>query len=172
MSGCPTPSRSRFRDPNLAGLIRRILEEVGLPPRYLELELTEGVAMGDPLGAIAVINELRQLGIGIAIDDFGTGYSSLNYLKRFRAYKLKIDQSFIAGVTHAPEDRAIVSSIINLAGGLGLQTIAVGVETAEQLAFLTAQGCGEAQGFHFSLPLPADEFEILARNWQLATEPS
>jgi diguanylate cyclase (GGDEF)-like protein len=160
-------SSTQFRDPNLAGLIRRILEEVGLPPRYLELELTEGVAMGDPLGAIAVINELRQLGIGIAIDDFGTGYSSLNYLKRFRAYKLKIDQSFIAGVTHAPEDRAIVSSIINLASGLGLQTIAEGVETAEQLAFLTAQGCGEAQGFYFSVPLPADEFEILARNWQL-----
>jgi diguanylate cyclase (GGDEF)-like protein/PAS domain S-box-containing protein len=160
-------SSTQFRDPNLAGLIRQILEEVGLPPRYLELELTEGVAMGDPLGAIAVINELRHLGIGIAIDDFGTGYSSLNYLKRFRAYKLKIDQSFIAGVTHAPEDRAIVSSIINLASGLGLQTLAEGVETAEQLAFLTAQGCGEAQGFYFSVPLPADEFEILARNWQL-----
>jgi diguanylate cyclase (GGDEF)-like protein/PAS domain S-box-containing protein len=157
-------SSTQFRHPNLPGLIGKILEEVGLPPRYLELELTEGVAMGDPQGAIAVINDLHQLGIRIAIDDFGTGYSSLNYLKRFRAYKLKIDQSFTAGVTRGPEDRAIVNSIISLADGLGLHTIAEGVETAEQLAFLRAQGCREAQGFYFSRPLPADEFSDLARD--------
>jgi EAL domain-containing protein (putative c-di-GMP-specific phosphodiesterase class I) len=157
-------SSVQFRHPNLPGLIRKILFETNLKPSYLELELTERVAMDDPAGAITIMNELHELGVRISIDDFGTGYSSLNYLKRFRAYKLKIDQSFVRGLDSDPEDQAIVKAIINLAGSLGMETIAEGVETAAQAAFLQSHGCHKAQGFHFSHPLPADEFAALARN--------
>lgn len=152
-------SAVQFRHPNLPDLITQILDSVQLPPQYLELELTEGVSMGDPLGAIAVMNDLHQRGIRMSIDDFGTGYSSLSYLKRFQIYKLKIDQSFVRDITEDPEDRAIVVAIINLAGSLGMQTIAEGVETEGALAFLREQGCNEAQGYYFSKPLPADQFE-------------
>jgi diguanylate cyclase (GGDEF)-like protein/PAS domain S-box-containing protein len=157
-------SSVQFRHPNLPGLIRKILLETNLKPSYLELELTERVAMDDPGGAITIMNELHELGVRISIDDFGTGYSSLNYLKRFRAYKLKIDQSFVSGLDSDPEDQAIVKAIINLAGSLGMETIAEGVETAAQAAFLRSHGCQKAQGFHFSHPLPADEFAALARD--------
>ena len=154
----------QFRHPNLPGLIRKILRETNLEPNYLELELTERVAMDDPAGAITIMNELHELGVRISIDDFGTGYSSLNYLKRFRAYKLKIDQSFVRGLDGDPEDQAIVKAIIDLAGSLGMETIAEGVETAAQAAFLQSHGCQKAQGFHFSPPLPAEEFAALARD--------
>jgi len=157
-------SSVQFRHPNLPELIRQILEEARLPAHYLELELTERVAMGDPVGAIAVMDKLHQLGVRMSLDDFGTGYSSLNYLKRFRTYKLKIDQSFTSGVTEDPEDQGIVCAIVNLAQSLGLQTIAEGVETAGQLAFLRAKGCHEAQGYYFSKPVPAEQFEALARD--------
>ena len=156
-------SSVQFRHPNLSGLISKILRETGVNPRYLELELTERVAADDPLGAIAVMNELHQLGVLIAIDDFGTGYSSLNYLKRFRVHKLKIDQSFVRGLAEDPEDQAIVKAIINLASSLGVETIAEGVEEIEQIAFLRAHGCKEAQGFYFSQPVPADQFTTLLR---------
>ena len=95
----------------------------------------------------------------MSIDDFGTGYSSLSYLKQFKVYKLKIDQSFIHDITDDPDDRAIVSAIIDMAHNLGLQTIAEGVETAEQLAFLRLHGCNEVQGYYFSKPLSSVEFE-------------
>ena len=156
-------SSVQFRHPNLSGLISKILRETGVNPRYLELELTERVAADDPLGAIAVMNELHQLGVRIAIDDFGTGYSSLNYLKRFRVHKLKIDQSFVRGLAEDPEDQAIVKAIINLASSLGVETIAEGVEEIEQIAFLRTHGCKEAQGFYFSQPVPADQFTTLLR---------
>jgi len=154
-------SSVQFRDPNLPDLITWALAEANLPPQSLELELTERVAMGDPLAAITVMNNLHRLGIRISIDDFGTGYSSLNYLKRFRASRLKIDQSFVSGLTEDPEDQGIVGAIINLAGSLGLETVAEGVETPGQLAFLREHGCDEAQGYYFSEPLPADRFAAL-----------
>lgn len=154
-------SSVQFRHPNLPGLIGKILAETGLDPRYLELELTERVAADDPLGAIAVMNELHDLGVRISIDDFGTGYSSLSYLKRFRVHKLKIDQSFVRGVADDPEDQAIVKTIISLARSLGVETIAEGVETAAQIAFLKAHGCEEAQGFYFSQPVPVEQFTAL-----------
>ena len=157
-------SSLQFRQPNLPELIGQILEEARLPPRYLELELTERVAVTDLSGASAAVSHLHQLGVRISIDDFGTGYSSLSYLKRVPAYKLKIDQSFIRAVTEDPDDRGIVRGVINLAGNLGLRTIAEGVESAGQLAFLREQGCDEAQGYYFSEPLPADRFEALLRD--------
>jgi len=121
------------------------------------------VAMDNPQEAIATMNELHALGIRLSIDDFGTGYSSLSYLKRFPISKLKIDRSFVQGIAADDEDRVIVSAIIDLARLLGMQTIAEGVETAEQLAFLCQQGCDEVQGYYFSRPLPVSALEALVR---------
>jgi diguanylate cyclase (GGDEF)-like protein len=156
-------SAVQFRHPDLPALVSRILDEEGLPPEYLELELTEGVAMHDPQGAIAVMNNLHERGVRMSIDDFGTGYSSLSHLKKFKVYKLKIDQSFVRDISTDPEDKAIVGAIINMAKSLGLQTIAEGVETAGQLAFLHEQGCDETQGYYFSRPLPAEQFAAWAQ---------
>ncbi len=153
-------SAVQFRHPDLPSLVSRILDEEGLPPEYLELELTEGVAMHDPQGAIAVMNQLHERGVRMSIDDFGTGYSSLSHLKKFKVYKLKIDQSFVRDISTDPEDKAIVGAIIRMAQSLGLLTIAEGVETEGQRAFLRDQGCDEMQGYFFSKALPADQFEL------------
>nr|WP_296483007.1 EAL domain-containing protein [Rhodoferax sp.] len=157
-------SAVQFRHPNLIDMVTRILDEAALPPEYLELELTEATAMDDPVGAIAVMNQLDERGIRLSIDDFGTGYSSLSYLKKFKIYKLKIDQSFVRDISDDPDDKAIVTAIINLASSLGMHTIAEGVETASQLTFLRLQGCDEVQGYYFSRPLPKDQFEAFMRN--------
>jgi diguanylate cyclase (GGDEF)-like protein/PAS domain S-box-containing protein len=154
-------SSVQFRHPDLPELITRILNEEGLPPEYLELELTEGEAMHNPQAAIIVINELHKRGIRMSIDDFGTGYSSLSYLKKFKVYKLKIDQSFIRDINTDSEDKAIVSAIIHMAKSLGLQTIAEGVENLPQQDFLREQGCDEMQGYLFSKPLTVEQFEAL-----------
>ena len=152
-------SAVQFRQPDFPEMVSRILDEEGLPANYLELELTEGVAMQDPLGAISVLNDLCDRGVRIAIDDFGTGYSSLSHLKKFRVNKLKIDRSFVRDICSDPEDKAIVSAVINMAKSLGLKTIAEGVETGRQERFLRDQGCDEIQGFYRSKPLPPNEFE-------------
>ena len=151
-------SMVQFRQADLVQRIGAILDEAGLPGRCLELELTEGVAMTDPDGAIAIMDKLHQRGILLSIDDFGTGYSSLSYLKKFKVYKVKIDQTFVRDITTDPDDRAIVSAIISMAGSLGMHTIAEGVETTGQLAFLQAQGCEEVQGYLYSRPVPAAQF--------------
>lgn len=152
-------SAIQFRHIDLPCSITRILEEENLAPEYLELELTEGVALHDPQGAIAIMNDLHERGVRMSIDDFGTGYSSLGHLKKFKVYKLKIDRSFVRDISSDPEDKAIVGTIISMAKSLGMRTIAEGVETAEQLAFLREQGCDEIQGFYYSEALPADQFE-------------
>ena len=157
-------SAVQLRHRGLPDLVREILAEARLPPAYLELELTESVAMHDPEGAISVMDRLHEYGIRMSIDDFGTGYSSLNYLKKFKVYKIKIDQSFIRELDSRAEDQAIVAAIISMSSSLGLLTIAEGVETSGQLAFLHGQHCDEAQGYYYSRPLPATEFEaFLAR---------
>jgi diguanylate cyclase (GGDEF)-like protein len=163
-------SAVQFRHARLPELVSTILHETGLPAQYLELELTESVAMDDPLAAIAVMNDLHSRGICMSIDDFGTGYSSLSHLKKFQVYKLKIDQSFVRDIGTDPEDRAIVAAIISMAQSLGFQTIAEGVETADQLAYLRTQGCDEVQGFYYSKALPAAEFDAFARNWPPAQD--
>lgn len=154
-------SAIQFRTADLPSHVAQILYEEGLPPEYLELELTEGVAVQDPQGAIATMNQLHDRGIRMSIDDFGTGFSSLSHLKKFKVYKLKIDQSFVRDISTDAEDKAIVSAIINMARSLGLTTIAEGVETVEQLEFLRQQDCDEMQGYHFSKPLAADGFRAL-----------
>jgi len=123
--------------------------------------------MTQPLEAIAVMTDLRQRGVRMSIDDFGTGYSSLSYLKRFQVYKLKIDQSFVRDIEQDPDDKAIVGAIISMASSLGLKTIAEGVETEGQLAFLRARGCTEAQGYYFSRPVPAQAFANYIRETAL-----
>lgn len=152
-------SAIQFRHPKLVSLVLDILKELQLPSEYLELELTERIASENPLQAIEIMNTLHDHGIRMSIDDFGTGYSSLNYLKKFRVYKLKIDQSFVRDITDNPEDKTIVNTIINMAHSLNMITIAEGVETAEQLDLLAQSGCNEVQGYFFSKPLPAREFE-------------
>jgi EAL domain-containing protein (putative c-di-GMP-specific phosphodiesterase class I) len=156
-------SAAQFRHAHLPELVTRALADEGLAPEFLELELTEGVAMDDPLAAIAVMDELYACGVRMSIDDFGTGYSSLSYLKRFQVYKLKIDQSFVSDLSADPESKAIVRAVISLADSLGLRTIAEGVETAEQLAFLREFGCHEVQGYYYSRPLLPEDFAEFVR---------
>ena len=168
-------SAVQFRHRDLAALVARVLVGVAVAPEFLELELTESVAMHDPQGAISIMEDLHQLGVRMSIDDFGTGYSSLSYLKKFKVSKLKIDRSFVRDIHTDPEDRAIVSAVIGMAQQLGMSTIAEGVETAEQLAFLRAQGCCEVQGYFFAKPMPAAEFVAflsagMPRGWASVAE--
>ena len=151
-------SAVQFRNPNLLSKIESILITHNVSPKYLEIELTESVAMGNAKNSINFINNLNKMGIRVSIDDFGTGYSSLSYLKRFNVYKLKIDQSFVRDLTIDEDDKSIIASIINLAKSLGIRTIAEGVETAEQLEFLEENGCDDVQGYLFSKALPASDF--------------
>ena len=156
-------SAVQFRHANLPALVSQTLEEAELPPEYLELELTESVAMDKPQNAMAVMGDLHARGVRLSIDDFGTGYSSLNHLKRFSVYKLKIDQSFVRDIATDADDRGIVTAIVQMARSLGFKTIAEGVETQAQREFLEAQGCDEVQGYFFSRPLPADQVEAFVR---------
>lgn len=153
----------QFRHPGLRDTVREAIEHSGLPSSLVELELTESVAMEDTNFTVSTIANLKTLGVQLSIDDFGTGYSSLSYLKRFAVDKLKIDQSFVRGLRHDAQDEAIVTAVINLARSLKLKTIAEGVETEEQLAFLREGGCDEFQGYLFSRPVPADEFAGLLK---------
>lgn len=156
-------SALQFRQGALRDSVLSALSETGLAPEYLVLEITESVVMDDVDQAIAVLSELREMGIAIEIDDFGTGYSSLSYLKRLPIHRLKIDQSFVRDVPGDLDDAAIIGAILSMAKSLKLGIIAEGVETAEQAAFLHAQGCQAMQGYLFSRPAPADEFgKILA----------
>ncbi len=156
-------SAAQFRQASLPELVTHILDESEVPHEFLELELTEAVAMDNPMAAIEMMDKLHASGIRMSIDDFGTGYSSLSYLKRFKVYKLKIDQSFVRDISVDQDDKAIVTAIINMASSLGMQTIAEGVETAGQLSYLRSQGCDEVQGYYFSRPLAADQFEAFVR---------
>jgi diguanylate cyclase (GGDEF)-like protein len=157
-------SSVQFRSNALLGLVRGALEASGLEPQRLVLELTESVLMENPESAAQTLNQIVRMGPGVSIDDFGTGYSSLGYLKRFPIDELKIDRSFVKGVPHDGDDAAIVSAIIGMAHALGLSVVAEGVETEEQLEFLEERGCEGFQGFLFSRPVPAEEWEAsLAR---------
>ncbi|MBO9609482.1 MAG: EAL domain-containing protein [Paenibacillaceae bacterium] len=146
----------QFEQPHLAETIAHILEETGLEPRYLELEITESMAM-DVQRALETLGRLKQLGLNISMDDFGTGYSSLSYLTKFPIDKLKIDQSFIREIRDDCSDAAIISTIVAMARQLQLKVIAEGVETEEQLAFLRSQQCDQIQGYYYSPPLPPEK---------------
>lgn len=150
-------SPSLFRERDLAALVRSVIDEAGLPPGNLELEITEGMLMGDVQRALAVLKELKAMGVYIAIDDFGTGYSSLAYLKRFPIDILKVDRSFVLECDAGHEAMAITRAIVSLAHSLNLHVVAEGVEKQSQLAVLNALGCQEFQGYLFARPLPVGE---------------
>ncbi len=154
-------STRQFRKPGLEKVIGNIMEETGINPIDLELELTESIIMHDTLAISDTLYELHQMGIGLSIDDFGTGYSSLSYIQRFPLDRLKIDRSFVQDITTNSEDADMIVSIIALGHSMKLQVLAEGVETKDQLVYLQEQGCDEVQGFYFSCPVPANEIVAL-----------
>jgi len=154
-------SARQFHQEHLAELILQILEDTGLAPEYLELELTESSIMSNAQATIDVLTKLKAMGVTISIDDFGTGFSSLSYLKRLPIDALKIDRAFIRDVSTDPDDAALVMAIVTLAHNLRLQVVAEGVETDAQLRFLHLLRCDEVQGYRFSKPLPARGLEQL-----------
>ena len=151
----------QFRLDDLPQRVHAVLFETGLPAARLELEVTEGVMVGDFSRAQAILRQLKCLGVRIAMDDFGTGYSSLSYLQWFTFDKIKIDRSFISSLFSKPQSEAIVRAIIGLGRGRGLPVIAEGVETEDQLAFLINEGCAEAQGYLIGRPRAIDEYAHL-----------
>ncbi len=144
-------STVQFLHDNLVGCVDEALRSSGLPPQFLDLEITEGVIMNGDAATVATVNALHERGVRLTIDDFGTGYSSLSFLRRFPLSKLKIDRSFVEDITSAPNDAAIIPAIIAVARSLKLRVIAEGVENAEQLRFLQQHGCDEYQGFYASM---------------------
>ncbi|ODU31787.1 MAG: diguanylate cyclase [Thiobacillus sp. SCN 62-729] len=159
-------SGKEFWHNNLVADVREALQQSGLPPHSLHLELTEGIFMQDVEAAVSIILALKALGVAVAIDDFGTGYSSLAHLKRFPLDILKIDRYFVKDIPHAPVNEALISSILALCRGLKLGTVAEGVENREQLEVLRKLGCQVVQGYFISRPVPADEIAaLLDRDW-------
>lgn len=158
-------SMRQFQDQNFVNMIKETLEETGLNPKYLGLEITESIAMENEDFALDVLKKLKDMGVYVAIDDFGTGYSSLGYLNKFPIDSLKIDKSFIMNLSGEGSDGTIASTIIAMGHNLRLKITAEGVETKEQLAYLQKQQCDTLQGYLFSKPVNGDEFEkILERN--------
>jgi diguanylate cyclase (GGDEF)-like protein/PAS domain S-box-containing protein len=151
-------SGMQFRDRDFLEGVFTILEETGLDPKFLELELTESVLMKHAESAESILRQLRARGIKVAVDDFGTGYSSLSYLRRFPIDALKIDQSFVRQISTSPGETAIVTAVISMGLNLKLRVVAEGVETTEEMAFLQSHQCDEAQGFLFSRPVPPEQF--------------
>ena len=154
----PRPGRARlriavnlspvqFQRGDLAKLVHEVLLETGLSPSRLELEITEGVLIGDFTGAVSILRRLKNLGVRIAMDDFGTGYSSLSYLQSFPFDKIKIDRAFIANLAHSQQAVTIIRAVIALGRGLDLPVVAEGVETEEQVKFLASEQCSEIQGY-------------------------
>lgn len=161
-------SAVQFQQEDLVSSVEKVLEEKGISPNRLELELTESVVMQDARKADNILSRLSRVGIKLAIDDFGTGYSSLSYLKRFEVDRLKIDQSFVRDMTNNYDDAEIAHAIINLGHTLGLEIVSEGVETKEQLELLRRQGCDIIQGYYISKPMPADEVPVFLKRAETA----
>ena len=156
-------SARQFYQATLTKSIERVLRETGLPSRFLELEITESMMMGNTEKVLRILGELKEMNIQLAIDDFGTGYSSLGYLRRFPIDRLKIDRSFIDQVAASEHDATIAKAIVSLAHNLGLQVIAEGVETHAQLDFLARNGCDDIQGYLLGRPLDEEAARTFMR---------
>ena len=164
-------SPRQFQESGLSSQAAAVLDAVGLPSELLIFEITENVVMEDLSGAREVMKKLDRLGVRLAIDDFGTGHSSLAYLKQFPVHEVKVDRAFVQGIADSRVDSAIVRAVIDLANAMGIAAVAEGVETADQLAGLRMLGCPVAQGFYFSHPLRAEEFdELLTRHFDRTTD--
>jgi EAL domain-containing protein (putative c-di-GMP-specific phosphodiesterase class I) len=151
-------SAAELRHGDFLDNLRAILEDTGLDPSHLEFELTEAALMQHPQSTVVVLRAIKAIGVQLAVDNFGTGYSSLSQLKRFQIDALKVDQSFVQGITTDPDDAPIVSAAISMGKSLKRRVIAQGVETREQFVFLRAQQCGEGQGYYFGQPMTAGQF--------------
>ena len=154
-------SGQQLRRPDFLSKLDAILRETGMDPQRLELEFTESVLMEEAVRTTALLRALKERGIHLSIDDFGTGYSSLSYLQHFPLDRIKIDRSFVADLASSADGGALVEAVIAMGRGLRLKVMAEGVESREQLDFLTRRGCDEAQGFFFARPLPAGELEAI-----------
>jgi EAL domain-containing protein (putative c-di-GMP-specific phosphodiesterase class I) len=154
-------SAKQLRNYNLVMDVKALLEETGLSPESLILEITESAVLGEGEHRIDTLRRLQDLGVLLALDDFGTGYSSLSYLKRLSVSLLKIDRSFVERIGQNAEDEVLISGIVHVASGLGLRVLAEGVETSKQLAWVKSLGCELAQGHYFSEPLSSEAAEEL-----------
>jgi EAL domain-containing protein (putative c-di-GMP-specific phosphodiesterase class I) len=165
-------SARQLTDLDLPRDVAGLLEDYALPPSVLTLEVTESTIMADPSRTMTVLRKLAELGVCLSIDDFGTGYSSLSYLKRVEAHELKIDKSFIMGMSYNSNDAVIVRSTIELGHNLGLRMVAEGVEDAETWRLLRALGCDVVQGYLLSRPLPPEQITawLVERNLQFELE--
>ncbi len=150
-------SLAQFRHPRFLDMLQRALHDTQAPAEFLELEITESMAMEDPDFLIRTLEQIRETGISIAIDDFGTGFSSLNYLQQLKVDRIKIDRSFVSEITNSSRGSSIAEMIIQLGRNLGLDVIAEGVENQRQSDILTSLGCPFAQGFMFARPMPHDQ---------------
>ena len=160
-------SARQFKDRDIVKMVCDVIEETGINPKNLELEITESIALDDIEYTIATIQELRKIGVNFSLDDFGTGYSSMNYLKRLPVSNLKIDKSFLNTVMEDQSDQKIIQTIINLARNLDLLVIAEGVESFDQEAFLKEANCDKAQGYLYSKPIPKDMAIQFLKNKEL-----
>jgi EAL domain-containing protein (putative c-di-GMP-specific phosphodiesterase class I) len=156
--------------PAFISRVRQVLQDTGLAPAKLELELTEGVVMGDANATIQALADLKEMGVSLSIDDFGTGYSSLSYLSRFPLDELKIDRSFVIEFDKSENDASLVIAIIAMARSMNLRLVAEGVETHEQYHFLTSNGAHVIQGYLFSKPVTAEELKALLSPWHFMTQ--
>lgn len=159
-------SARQFHDRNLCDRLVELMERAQFDPKYIEIEITESMALADVAQSIETVRQLKSIGTAIAVDDFGTGHSSLSYLRRFDVDHLKIDRSFVAGIGNGSSDETIVKAVIAMGHSLGLTVVAEGVEKREQLDFLRAHGCNRAQGYLFSRPVDARTFESLLASWR------
>ncbi len=163
-------SAVQFTQPNLVSMIANALKESELPAKYLELEITEGTVMDSPQKAIDTMLQIRAMGIHLSLDDFGTGYSSLAYLKKFPLNTLKIDKAFVDDIETSEQGRNMVATIVTIAHNLGMQVVAEGVETNQQLSFLSGLRCEQLQGYLYSKPLPENDFQKYLLSFQITNK--
>ena len=151
----------QFQNGDLPSLVHQVLLDTGLSPARLELEITEGVLIGDFTRAVAMLRRLKNMGVRVAMDDFGTGYSSLSYLQSFPFDKIKIDRAFVANLGHSQQSATIIRAIIALSRGLGVPVVAEGVETEAQRKFLADEGCDAVQGYLVGRPMLIEDYATL-----------
>ena len=164
-------SIAQFARTNFAGFIRQTLADTELEPDGLELEVTESLLAKNVESSVRILHELKQIGVQLSIDDFGTGYSSMSHLKNFPVDRLKIDRSFVKGVTTDPDDEAITMAVLSMAKSMHLGVVAEGVENVEQLEFFQTRLCEQVQGYYLSRPVPPEDLVELVKQYSVTKKP-